>query len=106
MLLLMRANELISMYLSLELQSLTFYVLASYRRTSIYGTESGLKYYVMGSFSSCILLLGISFVYGITGLTNIEDISLLDLNNLSYKIALQLVIIGFLFKLSAFPFHM
>jgi NADH-quinone oxidoreductase subunit N len=108
--LLIKADNLISMYLALELQSLAFYVLAAYRRTSLYGTESGLKYYVMGGFSSCILLLGIAFLYGLTGLTQYSDLTLyLQTGVLEQTIltsAFILIIIGFLFKLAAAPFHM
>jgi NADH:ubiquinone oxidoreductase subunit 2 (subunit N) len=108
--LLIKADNLISMYLALELQSLAFYVLAAYRRTSLYGTESGLKYYVMGGFSSCILLLGIAFLYGLTGLTQYSDLTLyLQTGILDQTIltsAFILILIGFLFKLAAAPFHM
>jgi len=104
--LLIRSNDIVGLYLALELQSLSFYVLSAYRRTSLYGTESGLKYYVLGSLSSCILLLGMAFVYGITGLTNLTELSLVATSSVAIRVSVQLMLVGFLFKLAAFPFHM
>ena len=101
-------------YISVELQSLCFYVLTSTRRGSIYSLESGLKYFIIGSFSSCILLFGISFLYGFTGLLGLNDLSLL-LNHISYdnvffligvSLAIMLVSLSFCFKLYVAPFHL
>lgn len=72
-LLLCSANDLITAYLAIELQSLSFYVMASFKKTSSFSVEAGLKYFVLGSFSSAILLLGSSLLYGATGSVNFSD---------------------------------
>jgi NADH-quinone oxidoreductase subunit N len=113
MLFVVQSCDLLSMYLSVEFQSLAFYILASFKRTSEFSTEAGLKYFILGAFSSALLLLGSSILYGLTGLTNFNDylklITGLVLTNttLSYAIAfgLLIIIISLLFKMSAAPFH-
>jgi NADH-quinone oxidoreductase subunit N len=102
------------MYLSIEFQSLLFYVLASFKRTSEFSTESGLKYFILGAFSSAFLLFGSSILYSLTGLTNFNDYSIFFAGSLSTSHSLDLTIIlgllfiniALLFKLSAAPFHM
>ena len=71
------STDLISIYLCLEMQSLCFYVLASFNRYSVFSTEAGLKYFVLGAFSSCLFLLGASVLYGLTGTTNLANLALL-----------------------------
>lgn len=119
MMLLIKSNDLIRMYLAIELQSMGMYILSSYSRTK-FRTEAGLKYYVMGGFASCIQLLGIRLVYGLLGTTNYTDIlnlltqpggglgPLTTNTNLSQRIirGLILIISGLVFKLGAVPFHM
>jgi NADH-quinone oxidoreductase subunit N len=112
MILLIMSFDLIMIYLSIELQSLCFYILAAINRDQNKSIEAGLKYFVLGSFSSSILILGISIIYGTTGLTNLKDLSdLLTLGNdiffLNYffYIGLILINIGFFFKLAIAPFH-
>ena len=73
LLLLCSSNDLITAYLSIELQSLSFYVMAAFKKNSSFSVESGLKYFVLGAFSSGLFLLGSSYLYGITGSTNFED---------------------------------
>ena len=75
MLLLVSSYDFISMYLAIEMQSLCFYVLAASKRNSEFSTEAGLKYFLLGAFSSGILLFGCSLVYGSTGITNFEDLA-------------------------------
>ena len=70
LMLLVSSFDLVSVYISLEVQSLSFYILASMRKDSAFSTEAGLKYFILGAFSSGILLLGISFIYGSIGSTN------------------------------------
>jgi len=111
--------DLVSMYISLEVQSLAFYILASLRKDSSFSNEAGLKYFILGAFSSGLLLLGISFIYGVVGTTNFEDLGKFfigfdflsfsnDIFNVNNRIILGIIFIfvGLLFKLSAAPFHM
>ena len=114
MLLIVQCCDLISMYLSMEFQSLVFYILASFKRTSEFSTESGLKYFVLGAFSSALLLFGSSVLYSLTGLTNFNDYLIFFSGSLDLKCTLDFGIItglifintALLFKLSAAPFHM
>ena len=110
MLLMISSNNLMAMYLSIELQSLALYVLATIKRDSLYSAESGVKYFILGALSSGILLYGFSLIYGFTGSTSFEDIKLTlsESNNLSLGLIFGLVfiIVGLAFKISAVPFHM
>ena len=110
MLLMISSNNLMAMYLSIELQSLALYVLATIKRDSLYSAESGVKYFILGALSSGILLYGFSLIYGFTGSTSFEDIKLIlsESNNLSLGLIFGLVfiIVGLAFKISAVPFHM
>jgi NADH-quinone oxidoreductase subunit N len=73
LLLMCSCNDLLTAYLAIELSSLAFYVLASFRKISSYSVESGLKYFVTGAISSAFFLLGSSFIYGFTGSINFSD---------------------------------
>nr|YP_009755753.1 NADH dehydrogenase subunit 2 [Roya anglica]QIQ22992.1 NADH dehydrogenase subunit 2 [Roya anglica] len=148
MLFLISAYDLITMYLAIELQSLCFYILAASFRKSEFSTEAGLKYFVLGAFSSGILLFGCSLIYGFTGNTNFEELAkiftstntlnsealffstnsessflngaiqnlsdshFLDNSNRSLfftsgvLMGIIFIAVGFLFKISAVPFHM
>ena len=75
MLLMISANDLIALYVGLELQSLSLYIVAAFRRDSLRSTEAGLKYFVLGAISSGLLLYGCSMVYGFTGVTGFEGIA-------------------------------
>ena len=68
------ANDLISLYVGLEMQSLALYIVAAFKRESIRSTESGLKYFVLGALSSGLLLYGATLVYGFAGGTSYEAI--------------------------------
>lgn len=111
---LVSAYDILVLYLAIELQSLTFYILASLNRTSEFSTEAGLKYFILGAFSSILLLFGLSLLYGSTGLTHFDDLSKFLMGEflseaLPSKLLLtsiSLILIAFLFKLSAAPFHM
>lgn len=72
--LLCSSNDLITAYLSIELQSLVFFVLAAFKKNSAFSVEAGLKYFVLGAFTTSLFLFGSSFVYGLTGTTNFEDL--------------------------------
>ena len=110
-LLLISSSDLISMYLSIELQSFGLYVLSTLYRDSESSTSAGLKYFLLGGLSSCLILLGAGLIYAYTGLTNFESIySLISVSSLNYiiqgfSLGLILIIIGFLFKISAAPLH-
>jgi NADH-quinone oxidoreductase subunit N len=104
--------DLLSVYLCLELITLSFYILAAFQRSSAFSTEAGLKYFLLGAISSSFLLFGISFVYGFSGTTNLIHLTYLyiNLNNelLSGLIQFGLFFYcaGLLFKLGCVPFHM
>ena len=107
MMIMVSSNDLISLYLSIELQSLPLYVLASIRNKSLKSTESGLKYFVLGALSSCILLYGLSLIYGYTGSIYYTEIaSNLYEYDIGILIGLAFALAGFAFKISAVPFHM
>ncbi len=109
MLVMVSANDLIILYISIELQSLSLYVLVALRRNSIKASEAALKYFILGSIASAVILYGASMIYSVTGATNYELIELysdLSNDNLILSFGLILVISGIAFKLSAAPFHM
>jgi NADH-quinone oxidoreductase subunit N len=109
MMLMLSANDLISLYLSLELQSLALYVIAAFRRDSLRSSEAGLKYFVLGALSSGFLLYGSSLIYGFTGSTSFEAIALsaqTEGASLGLIFGLVFVLTGLAFKVSAVPFHM
>jgi NADH-quinone oxidoreductase subunit N len=112
MLLMLSANDLISLYLGLELQSLALYVVAAFRRDDLRSTEAGMKYFVLGALSSGMLLYGASMVYGFTGTTAFVDIAASLTQPASGAppvgviVGIVLVIAGLAFKVSAVPFHM
>jgi NADH-quinone oxidoreductase subunit N len=115
MLLLVSSYDLLSLYLGVELMSLSFYILAAYKRNSEFSGEAGLKYFILGAFSSGLLLFGSSMLYGFTGMTNFEDIAklLVGIGAMSGTVSFNGIIIGILFisiallfKVAAAPFHM
>lgn len=101
------ADDLLIIYLALELQSLAFYVFATFNRTSEFNTEAGLKYFIFGSIISCFLLLGFSFVYLTFGGTSFELIfSMLTIKSEPFLfIGVVFILMAFLFKIGAVPFH-
>lgn len=141
--LLVSSYDLISMYLSIELQSFSVYVLATLYKNSEKSTSAGLKYFLLGGLSSCIILLGSSLMYSYTGLTNFDSFyTMIDISNLNllklhisdvnlwnnivsnnndlflalnesifyhkwqiFYLGLLLLFVGYLFKISAAPFH-
>ena len=110
MMLMISANNLMSMYLAIELQSLSLYVAAAIKRDSLSSAESGVKYFILGALSSGILLYGFSLIYGFTGSMNFDEINFYLLRyenlNLGLIFGLVFVMVGLAFKVSAVPFHM
>ena len=111
---LVSSYDMLSLYLAIEMQSLCLYVLAAAKKNSSFSTEAGLKYFILGSFSSALLLFGISFLYGFTGTTNFDNFYLLfaeidsdaPLLTQSVEKALIFIMAAFFFKIAAAPFHM
>ena len=103
------ANDLMSLYVGLELQSLSLYVLAAIKRDDSKATEAGLKYFVLGALSSGLLLYGASLVYGFTGHTNLQQIVLAiadEGRSIGLIFGMVFLLSGVAFKISAVPFHM
>ncbi|MCW5737560.1 MAG: NADH-quinone oxidoreductase subunit NuoN [Enhydrobacter sp.] len=110
MMLMISANDLMSLYVGLELQSLALYVIAAFHRDSVRSTEAGVKYFVLGSVASGMLLFGASLIYGFCGGTSFVQISQALLagkaEEIGTVIGLVFVVAGLAFKISAVPFHM
>ena len=110
MMVMVSANDLITLYLGLELQSLALYVVASFDRDSVRSSEAGLKYFVLGALSSGMLLYGASMVYGFAGTTSFEALAKVIAGTGSPSagliIGMVFVAVGLAFKVSAVPFHM
>ena len=110
MMMMVSANDLIALYVGLELQSLSLYVIAAFRRDSLKSTEAGLKYFVLGALASGMLLYGASLVYGFAGSTNFAQLATVltakDAGNIGVIVGLVFLMVGLAFKVSAFPFHM
>ena len=109
MMLMVSANDMLALYMGLELQSLALYVVAAINRDSQRATEAGLKYFVLGALSSGMLLYGMSLVYGFTGNTGFDEIAAVLSQgepSLGLIFGLVFVLAGLAFKISAVPFHM
>ncbi|MEO1745791.1 MAG: NADH-quinone oxidoreductase subunit NuoN [Pseudomonadota bacterium] len=110
MLLMISANNLLALYMGLELQSLALYVIAAINRDSARSTEAGLKYFVLGALSSGLMLYGISLIYGFTGFIGFADIATVlgnqEERSLGLLFGLVFLLAGLAFKISAVPFHM
>lgn len=110
-LLLISSFNLISLYISIELQSFALYILATLYKESRIVTAAGLKYFILGALSTCFILLGFAFIYAFTGLTNLDSIycfiSTLDssVDHSQFNLGIVLIFIGFLFKIGAAPLH-
>ena len=108
MLMMVSANDLIALYVGLELQSLALYVVAAFRRDAARSSEAGLKYFVLGALSSGMLLYGASLIYGFAGTTGFDALArLLEAGApLGVTVGLVFVMAGLAFKISVVPFHM
>jgi len=102
--------ELITIFLGIELMSISLYVLAGYTRTRAISNESALKYFLLGSFATGFLLYGIALIYGTTGTTDIRAISKFMLTGRTHGhliiMGMALLVVGFGFKTASAPFHM
>ena len=113
LLLLSSSFDLLTLYLALEIQSFSFYILASFKRNDSYSSEAGLKYFILGAIASGMLLFGCSLVYGFAGSIHFENLSkiflgLVDFSNESFfgiMVALLFINVALLFKLGIAPFH-
>jgi len=112
MMLLISSHHLLSLYVSIELQSLCLYSMAAFEREDSKSSEAGLKYFVLGSFASGLLLFGISLIYGFAGNLELDSLEKLMSNNHSNQVAIGIIVgvvmilMGLFFKVSAAPFHM
>ncbi len=110
MMLMISANNILSLYVGLELQSLALYVLAAFQRDVIRSVEAGLKYFVLGALASGVLLYGATLVYGFTGTTSFEKLATLHatagMQGIGLLVGMALLAVGLIFKVSAVPFHM
>lgn len=115
MMLMVSANDFLSAYMGLELQSLALYVMATMRRDHTLAAEAGIKYFILGALASGLLLFGVSLIYGFTGSTNFDviastlgglDLEAGDINKTGVIVGMVFILIGLAFKLSIVPFHM
>jgi NADH-quinone oxidoreductase subunit N len=111
MLLMTSANDLIVVFLALEILSIALYVLAAFDRDRLESGEAGLKYFVLGALSSAVLLYGVAMVYGATGTTSLTGIAAFLAGNTLFSSGLllagfALILVGLGFKVAAVPFHM
>ena len=108
MMVMVSANDLMSLYVGLELQSLALYVVAALKRDDTKATEAGLKYFVLGALSSGMLLYGASLVYGFTGMTQLDQIVGAvggEHRSIGLIFGMVFLLAGIAFKISAVPFH-
>jgi len=109
--LMVSSNNLLPIYMALELQALSLYLLAAIKRDSTKSSEAGVKYFLLGSVASGLLLLGISLVYGFTGTVDLNELMNYYKANISHIpvavfLGFTLIMIAMFFKVSAAPFHM
>lgn len=111
MMLMASGTDLMTIFLGLELMSVSLYVLAGFNRNNFKSNEAGMKYFLLGAFSTGFLLYGMALIYGATGTTRIAKIACLvtdagGASNTMLLIGMFLMLTGFAFKIAAVPFHM
>jgi NADH-quinone oxidoreductase subunit N len=110
MMVMVSGTDLLTIYLGIELMSITLYIMAGIKRFDARSIEASAKYFVLGAFSSGILLYGISLLFGVTGSTRLSEIAVIvngpGMEDPLMLLALMLIIVGFGFKVAAVPFHM
>jgi NADH-quinone oxidoreductase subunit N len=106
MMILSSAKEFMSFFLGFEIMSISVYILSGFNRRSVLSSEAGMKYLVLGGFSSAILLYGIALLYGASGTIFLDLIALrFDVSNPLYLVGSALILAGIIFKIGAFPLH-
>lgn len=112
MMLIISSADLLTLFFSFEMLSLSVYVLTAYKRDSLFSTEAGLRYFILGAFISALFAFGISLIYYTVGSTNFVVIKLMGeffgselIDNTIFYYGFIFIFVAFLFKLSAFPFH-
>lgn len=106
MMILSSSQEFMTLFLGFEIMSISVYILSAFNRKSVRSTEAGIKYLILGGFSSAILLYGIALLYGASGSVYLTEIvSKFDPSNPLFLAGSALVLVGFIFKLGAFPLH-
>jgi len=111
MMLMAMANDLLVIFIALEILSLAVYILTAIRRDSKLGAEAGFKYFVLGAFASAFFLYGVAFTFGVTGTTRLDQVVVIMSSRMAGQevlstVAFCLLLVGFGFKVSAVPFHM
>ena len=111
MMLMAMANDLLVIFIALEILSLAVYILTAIRRDSRLGAEAGFKYFVLGGFASAFFLYGVAFTFGVTGTTRLDQVVVIMSSRMAGQevlsiLAFCLLLVGFGFKVSAVPFHM
>jgi NADH-quinone oxidoreductase subunit N len=111
MILMAASNDLITIFLGLELMSLSLYVMVGFRHSHLESSEASLKYFLLGAFASGFLLYGIALLYGATGTTQLPRMAMFlgdspVSGNPLFLCGALLLFIGFAFKIAAVPFHM
>jgi NADH-quinone oxidoreductase subunit N len=113
MMIMLSARDMIVLYVGMEMMSFPLYILAAYARDKQKSSEAGLKYFVLGSLASCLMVYGMSLFYGLAGDTSyialagvVDQFSGLEKPSLMLSLALVFTLSGFIFKISAVPFHM
>jgi NADH-quinone oxidoreductase subunit N len=106
MMILSSANEFMSLFLGFEIMSISVYILSGFNRRSKRSSEAGIKYLVLGGFASAILLYGIALIYGASGTIFLDEIAKrFDITNPLFLAGTALILVGFIFKIGAFPLH-
>ncbi len=112
MMMMISANDLLGLYLGIELQSLSLYIIAAFQKNSSRSAEAGLKYFVLGALSSGLMLYGMSMIYGFAGSTGFDELARIfsGLNEgpvfFGVIVGIVFIVAGFAFKVSSVPFHM
>ena len=111
MMIMISSNSMLTMYLGLETLSLSLYALVAFERSSATAAESAMKYFVLGAIASGALLYGISWIYGVTGTLQFDEIAAAiarnpDMNDLPLWFGIAFLVVGIAFKFGAVPFHM